>query len=79
MIGFKRVDVCHPPGKMWLEVATRRCASFLCSDRAVQTEGWITHEPVALFGLLWNTRLWCACHRAIESGMRAFRSSSVAP
>ncbi len=31
-IGFKGVDVCHPPGKVWLEVAARRCASLLGGD-----------------------------------------------
>src|SRR6266404_1724590 len=56
-IGFKRVDVYHPPGKMWPEKATRRSASLRGSDRAVQPEGWITHEPIALFGLLWNTQV----------------------
>jgi hypothetical protein len=56
-IGFKRVDVYHPTGKMWLEVATRRCASLRGSDRPAQPERWITHEPVAFFGLGWNTHL----------------------
>ena len=56
-IGFKRVDVCHPSGKMRLEMAARRCASLRSGDRAVQAEGWITHEPIALFGLLWNTHV----------------------
>ena len=31
-IGFKRVDVYHPPGKVWLEVTTRRCTSLHSSD-----------------------------------------------
>src|SRR5580704_12252396 len=56
-IGFKRVDVCHTPGKMWLEVTTRRGTSLRGGDGAVQPEGWITHEPVALFGLLWSTHV----------------------
>src|SRR5580700_12099518 len=56
-IGFKRVDVHHPPGKMWLEVTTRRCAGLGSCDRAIQPERWITHEPVASFGLGWNTHI----------------------
>src|SRR5580700_641809 len=56
-IGFKRVDVHHPPGKMWLEVTVRRRASLRCGDRAIQPERWITHEPVACFGLWWNTHI----------------------
>src|SRR5260370_24818885 len=56
-IGFKRVDVYHQPGKMWLEVATCRRASLRGGDRAAQAERWITHEPVAFFGLGWNTHL----------------------
>src|SRR6266481_5361521 len=56
-IAFERIDVDHPPGKMWPELATRRSASLRGGDRAVQPEGWITHEPIALFGLLWNTQV----------------------
>src|SRR3984893_7816535 len=56
-IGFKRVDVRHPSGKMWFEVATSRFASLRVGNRAIQPEGWITHEPVALFGLRWDTHV----------------------
>src|SRR5258705_6591156 len=42
-IGFKRVDVDHPTGKMRLELAANGCARLLRGDRDVQSADWITH------------------------------------
>ena len=56
-IGFEWVDVCHPPGKVRFEVATRSPARLRGGDRAIQPEGCITHEPVTLFGLRWNAQI----------------------
>src|SRR3977135_2836299 len=56
-IGFKRVDVCHPPRKMWPEMPTRRSARLCCGDSAVQPELGVSHQPVALLRLGWNTHI----------------------
>src|SRR4029077_10555540 len=76
----KRVEVCHPPGKMWPELATRSSASLRRGDRPVQPEGWITHEPVALFGLLWNTHVEVhmpSCDRERDAGVQLLLGRTI--
>src|ERR1700737_5489774 len=42
---------------MWPEMPTRRSASLCCGDRAAQPELSVSHEPIALLRLRWNTHI----------------------
>src|SRR5580704_10686621 len=42
---------------MWPEMPTRRSASLCCGDSAAQPELSVSHEPIALLLLRWNTHI----------------------